>query len=169
MRLVGYLNRNIFNCITCHEGIGGVYLTLPLISVLDGGGWSTPHPGHSTPREGASVGIHCSWGWLGIGAGMDGCRKYHPHLGYEPWDVQLPRASVTHVALFYPSKTNAEPRCCEHSNTPVSAHIMYWPASWSSGQNFWLLITRSRVRFPALPWGFSLWGEGGSPWWPWSG
>ena len=33
------------------------------------------------------------------------------------------------------------------------------PTSWSSGQSFWLLITRSRVRFPALPWEFSLWGE----------
>ena len=30
------------------------------------------------------------------------------------------------------------------------------PASWSSGQSFWLLITRFRVRFPALPWEFSL-------------
>ena len=34
------------------------------------------------------------------------------------------------------------------------------PASWSSGQSFWLLITRCRVRFQALPWGFSLWGKG---------
>ena len=34
-----------------------------------------------------------------------------------------------------------------------------WPASWSSGQSFGLLITRSRIRFPALPWEFSLWGE----------
>ena len=39
--------------------------------------------------------------------------------------------------------------------------------SWSSGQSFWLLITRTRVRFPAMPWGFSL-GVGVSPWWPWS-
>ena len=31
-----------------------------------------------------------------------------------------------------------------------------WPASWSSGQSFWLLITRSQVRFPVLPWEFSL-------------
>ena len=31
-----------------------------------------------------------------------------------------------------------------------------WPASRSSGQGFWLLNTRSRVRFPALPWEFSL-------------
>ena len=33
------------------------------------------------------------------------------------------------------------------------------PASWSGGQSFLLLITRSRVRFPVLPWGFSLFGE----------
>jgi hypothetical protein len=32
-----------------------------------------------------------------------------------------------------------------HSDTP------HWPASWSGGQSFWLLTTRSRVRFPALP------------------
>ena len=30
------------------------------------------------------------------------------------------------------------------------------PASWSSGQSLCLLIMRSRVRFPALPWEFSL-------------
>jgi len=34
-----------------------------------------------------------------------------------------------------------------------------WPASWSSSQSLWLLIMRSRVRFPALPWEFSLKGE----------
>jgi hypothetical protein len=33
------------------------------------------------------------------------------------------------------------------------------PASWSSGQSFWLLITRSRVRFRTLLLGFSLWGR----------
>ena len=39
------------------------------------------------------------------------------------------------------------------------SNLQIWPASRSSGQSFWLLITKSRVRFPALPWGFSLWGE----------
>ena len=34
-----------------------------------------------------------------------------------------------------------------------------WPASWSSGQSLWLLIMRSRVRLPALPWVFSLKGK----------
>jgi hypothetical protein len=33
------------------------------------------------------------------------------------------------------------------------------PASLSSGQSFRILIMRSRVRFPTLPWGFFLEGE----------
>ena len=33
------------------------------------------------------------------------------------------------------------------------------PVSWSSGQSLWLLIMRSRVRFPVLPWEFSLKGR----------
>ena len=33
------------------------------------------------------------------------------------------------------------------------------PASWSSGQSLWLLIMRSRVRFPVLPWEFFLAGK----------
>jgi len=33
------------------------------------------------------------------------------------------------------------------------------PASWSSGQSLCLLIVRSRVRFPVLPWEFSLKGR----------
>jgi hypothetical protein len=42
-------------------------------------------------------------------------------------------------------------------------HVFYFalnrPTSWSSGQSFWLLIMRSRVRFPVLPWVFFLEGE----------
>ena len=34
-----------------------------------------------------------------------------------------------------------------------------WPASWSSGQGFWLLIMWSRVRFPVLLCEFFLVGE----------
>ena len=33
------------------------------------------------------------------------------------------------------------------------------PTSWSSGQSLWLLNMRSRLRFPALPWEFSLKGK----------
>jgi hypothetical protein len=41
----------------------------------------------------------------------------------------------------------------------ISKRITGWPASWSSSQRFWLLIMRSRVRFPALPWRFFPIGE----------
>ena len=48
--------------------------------------------------------------------------------------------------------------CSKQAHFVTSAHIPTTnrPASWSSGQSFWLLITRSRVRFPALPLEFSL-------------
>jgi hypothetical protein len=35
-------------------------------------------------------------------------------------------------------------------------YFSLWPVSWSSGQSFWLLIMRYRVRLPLLPWGFFL-------------
>jgi len=50
--------------------------------VLDGGGWLTPHPGHFTPgkEESDLVSIVQEAGWapLGLGAGVDGCRKSCP-------------------------------------------------------------------------------------------
>ena len=52
------------------------------------------------------------------------------------------------------------PRCwvfetIENSN-PTPKPPISRPVSWSSGQSFWLLNRRSRVRFPTLPWEFSL-------------
>ena len=38
-------------------------------------------------------------------------------------------------------------------------HCDIWPASWSSGQGLWLLIMRSWVGFPVLPWEFFLAGK----------
>jgi hypothetical protein len=37
-----------------------------------------------------------------------------------------------------------------------SLHRKMGPASWFSGQSFWLLVMGSRVRFSVLPWGFFL-------------
>ena len=37
--------------------------------------------------------------------------------------------------------------------------FVFRPSSWSSGQGFWLLIMRSRVRFPVLPWEFFFAGK----------
>ena len=63
----------------------------------------------------------------------------------------VPRLRMSGVIPVYP--LHAFKVCKEITST------LPRPASWSSGQSFRLLITRSRVRFPSLPWGFSLWGE----------
>jgi hypothetical protein len=41
----------------------------------------------------------------------------------------------------------------------LTHQFQHGAASWSSGQIFWLLTMRSRVRFPALTWAFFLEGE----------
>jgi hypothetical protein len=42
--------------------------SLPSTSALDGGGWSTSRPG-----------THCTGGWVGNSAGLEGCGKPRPH------------------------------------------------------------------------------------------
>ena len=46
--------------------------TLFLTSILEGNGWSTPHPGRFTPR-----------GWEGLGAGVERVRKISLPPGFE--------------------------------------------------------------------------------------
>jgi hypothetical protein len=50
-----------------------------LTSALDGGGWSAPRPGRCTPGKRPST--HCTGGWVGPRASLDGCGKSCPH-----WD-----------------------------------------------------------------------------------
>jgi hypothetical protein len=57
---------------------------------------------------------------------------------------------------------------CLTSCNFIRKHFRQRPNSLSSGQRFWLLIMRSRVRFRALSWGFFP-DRGGSPLWPCSG
>jgi hypothetical protein len=52
-----------------------------------------------------------------------------------------------------------EMKWCEVKCILETIYSTFWPASRSSDQSFWLLIMRSRVRFPVLPWGFFLEGE----------
>jgi len=69
---------------TGHEGPEGELrysLTPSLTSALDGGGWSTPHPGRFTPER---PGTHCIGGWDGPRAGLDGCGKSRPLQGSIP-------------------------------------------------------------------------------------
>ena len=86
------------------------------------------------------------------------------------WHSSIARSRTLH-SFFPPFVRMASYGRTYWKDTQAVVYCLWsigWPASWSSGRSFWLLITRSRVWFPALPWGFSLWG-GGSPWWPWSG
>ena len=57
--------------------------TLSLTSALDGGGWLTPCPEHFTPGE-KRPGTHCTGGWVGPKAGLNGCGKPRPR-----WDSIL--------------------------------------------------------------------------------
>ena len=50
------------------------------------GGWSTPRPGRFTP--GKRPGTHCIGGRVGPRAGLDGCEKSRPPLGYDLPTVQ---------------------------------------------------------------------------------
>jgi hypothetical protein len=40
----------------------------------NGGGWLAPRPGHFTP--GKRRGAHCTGGWVGPGADLEGCGKF---------------------------------------------------------------------------------------------
>ena len=60
--------------------------TLPSTSALDGDGWSTPRPGRFNPRE--RPGTHCTGGWVGPRAGLDGCGKSRSPPGFDPRTVQ---------------------------------------------------------------------------------
>jgi len=62
------------------------YLTLPSTSALDGSGWSTPRPGHFTPRK--SPGTHCIGDWVAPGTALDRCGKISPQPGFDPRTVQ---------------------------------------------------------------------------------
>ena len=44
-----------------------------MTSALDGSGWSASRPGRLYPRE--SPGTHCTEGWVGLRAGLEGCGK----------------------------------------------------------------------------------------------
>jgi hypothetical protein len=81
-------------------------------------------------------------------------------LQFSPVTIILPmlNAALSPALYIYSNWQNCH---------TIYIHFMR-PASWSSGQCFWLLIMRYQVRFPALPWVFFP-DRGGSPWWPWSG
>ena len=61
-------------------------------------GWvvsSTPRPLY--PREGP--GIHCTGGWVGSRAGLDGCGKSRPPPEFDPRSVQPVASRYTDLAM----------------------------------------------------------------------
>jgi hypothetical protein len=61
-------------------------ITLSLTSVLDGVGGQRHAP--AALPLGNRPGIHCIGGWVGPRAGLDGCGKSRPPLGFDPRTVQ---------------------------------------------------------------------------------
>jgi hypothetical protein len=76
--------------------------------------------------------------------------------------------TVNHIYLHVHciTRQNYTPR--QQISTAAILHSSLRPASWLGGQSSWILTMRSRVRFPVLPWEFSLAG-GRSQQRPWSG
>ena len=67
--------------------------TVSSTSALDEGGWSAPRLDRFTPGE--RPGTHCTGGWVGHRAGLDGCGKSLPQLGFDPRTVQLVESRYT--------------------------------------------------------------------------
>jgi hypothetical protein len=65
--------------------------------------------------------------------------------------------------MFLPQRDRPSFKPTKKEQNYTSVYFTAWPASWSSGQSLWLLIMRSRFRFPALPWEFSFGGGGRIP------
>jgi len=70
---------------------------LPLTSVLDKGGWSTPCPGHSLCLGIPST--HCTGDWVGSTVGLDKCGKSRPPLGIDSQTIQVVASCHTHYAI----------------------------------------------------------------------
>jgi hypothetical protein len=76
----------------------------------------------------------------------------------EPWQNPDRRYDVL-LSDLIPCWQNSEQSYINCKYTILICTKYLRQASWSSGQSFWLLIMRFRVRFPVLPWGFFLEGE----------
>ena len=82
---------------TYHKGPETEYrccCTFSLTSALDGGAWLTPRFGHFKPQKRAP-GTHFIGGWVGQGAGMDGCVKSLP-TGFRSPDRTARYATPAH-------------------------------------------------------------------------
>jgi hypothetical protein len=77
--------------------IAVLFLTL---SLDVGGGFDQCHTPAVLPRPGKRSGTHCTGGWVGIKAGLDGCGKSCPLLGFDPQTTQPIASHFTDYAVL---------------------------------------------------------------------
>ena len=77
---------------TAHRGSISTDLLFPDHGTRRGEG-SGSRPGRFYPRERPSA--HCTGGWVGPRAGLDGCGKLHPPPGFDPRTVQFVASRYT--------------------------------------------------------------------------
>ena len=53
-----------------------MYLYSTITAALEGSEWSAAHPDRTLPRE--RLGTHCTGGWVGVRAGLDGRKISSP-------------------------------------------------------------------------------------------
>jgi hypothetical protein len=87
-----------------------------MTSALDGGGWSASGPGHVYPGE--RPGTHCTGGWVGPRAGLDGCGKSRPHRDSIP---DRPACTESLQRLRYPG-----PSCQLHYAKTHLRYVLHW-------------------------------------------
>jgi hypothetical protein len=58
----------------------------------------TTRPPKPLPWE--RLGTHCIGDWVDSRAGMDGCRKSRPPLGFDPWTIQAIASCYTDWAIM---------------------------------------------------------------------
>jgi len=74
-------------------------------------------PSALPPRK--RPGTHCTGGLVGPRAGLDGCGKSHPPLGFDPRTVQPIASSATN---YWKPVSNTSPSSCNNENPsePIS-------------------------------------------------
>ena len=99
--------------------------TLPSTSALDGGGWSTPHPGRFTP--GKDPGTLRIGGLVGPKAGLDGCGKSRP-TGIRSPDRPAYSESLYRLSYPGPAAGDGISECICHTDLDsTNRFTMRWP------------------------------------------
>ena len=104
--------------------------TLPSTSALDGGGWSTPCPGHFTPGKNRCL-LYRRLG--GPMADMDGCGKSRPppRPGFDPRTVKPVASRYTDCVIPAPARSSYSVKqttwCSSRARTCGCTHALLDP------------------------------------------